>query len=797
MSVFDFYAAKSHPDKLLTDHLKGVAALIKQQVSRIGSPFEGFRELAIACGLTHDLGKATNEFQKYLIASEHDKDRLSGQMTNHAHLSSVLTMVVAQQGLENAGLTDKERMFWTAEAGLVVARHHGNLPNTQDFLSGYTFELRHKRNLYALEARLDIEKIAGWLVRQMKVFNILGKFPDFSNWNTLVEQIDDFLFDFNDFIKEHESSSFYTHVTLLYSLLIGADKLDAALGSTQPPPLKKVKPGIVPSYKADKFKGPASDINELRNQAAKEVRENFAKAMEKDARLFTLTAPTGIGKTLMALDLGLEYVAKHDVPLIYCLPFTSIIDQTFDTVGKVLKHDGLDADAQDLLLKHHYLAPVKYKNTEGLDTDQQEILVEAWNSRIVITTFVQIFDTLFSGRNRAMKKLMQIPGAMVILDEVQGIPRRYWELVRETFKTFASNYGTRFLLMTATQPRILQRGALGVVELLPRYQDYFSALSRVELHVHLNNAISIKELADQIKKNLENGKRRVIAIVNTIQDSILLYKEVSERLKNTNILYLSSNLIPLDRQERIETLKTLKEWVLITTQVVEAGVDISAQVVHRDMAPLDSIVQAAGRCNRNREENNKGVVHVWRVQREDAKQESSKWVYDAVLLGASGDALREVLGDGHEVIPDHDFAQLVEKYFKFVEKRGSEAGANGKNVLDMLKAMNFKKLGEEAQLIPDTVTNRYFVVRKHDPDARSLWEEYQNIRKEPDFRTRHNRFMGIKAKFFQRMISVREQCSHIDGIQLLEQEYQSGQGGYDARTGYVRSKDACGGAAII
>lgn len=794
MAVFSFFDAMSHPDTRLTGHLEGVAQIILQHIDRMRVPFDGFKAIAVICGLTHDLGKATREFQEYLNASPAQKTNLDRSLTNHSHLSSILTMVVTDQVLSKMHFTDDKRRLWDVVAAVVVARHHGNLPNIKDFL--YTYSVELKKPQYNIKARLDLPNIEKWLIDSLnRHLGLYLQSLNFSNYQSEWENnIDDLLWDWDDIIQSPDAKDLYAHVSLLYSLLIGADKMDAAL-KTEPPIPAKLKPEMVSLYKSRHFGNSQEGINRLRNQAAIKVVQRFNDAVSNGKRLFTLTAPTGIGKTLMAMDIGMEYANRCDVPLIYCLPFTSIIDQTFDVATAVLENAGLPANNQALLLKHHYLAPVRYTGyTEDLDPDQQEILVEAWNSRIVITTFVQLFDTLFSGRNRAMKKLMQIPGTMVILDEVQGIPRRFWQLVRGTIRAFAREYGTRFLLMTATQPRILGRDEPDTVELLEDYPTYFQRLSRVDLHVHLQDTVTIAELAEQIQNDVSDGKKRVIAIVNTIKDSIELYHTVKGGLNELSvpIIYLSSNLIPLDRLDRIKELHEKDKWVLITTQVVEAGVDISAQVVHRDLAPMDSIVQAAGRCNRN-DEIGKGQVHVWRVQREDSTKESSRWVYDTILLESSLDVLTKEA----PIFSDHRFPELVEKYFEFIDKRGSEAGQDGRNALDILRRLEFQELGKRANLIPHTITNQYFVIRSNDTHARDLWDIYQDIQKEPDFKSRHQRFMEIKGDFFQRVISVREQGSIIKDIQLLEQETQYGAGGYDPITGYVRSKDAEGGTTIL
>ncbi len=695
----------------------------------------------------------------------------------------MVTMVVVDQVLAGLGVYLDERRFGTMAAMMVVSRHHGDLKDMKAWWD-QVYEARDDPVMDPI-ARLDVDGIQAWLGEM----GFLGL--RIAGWRSVFHDLDDWIWDFDEFLEQYTNPvKIFTAVDLLYSLLIGADKLDAALQGSRPPVPGKLKPGMVDAYKAAMFKGPAQGINALRNRAARQVADNLDQALTSGKRLFTLTAPTGIGKTLMAMDAGFRVAQDTDAPVIYCLPFTSIIDQTFVVATRVLKSAGLDPEKQDLLLRHHYLTPMTYqaRDSEVLDPDKQEILVEAWESRVVITTFVQLFDTLFSGRNRAMKKLLKIPGAMVILDEVQGIPRGFWDLVRAVIKEWSATYGTRFLLMTATQPGILRRKDPEVHELLPDFQEYFNALSRVDLHLHMDSTIQIADLAEQVMRDVNAGHRRVMAIVNTVTDSLELHNEIKGLLGEQKIplYYLSSNIIPIEREARIEDLKAANEWVLITTQVVEAGVDLSARVVHRDFAPVDSIVQAAGRCNRNNEYG-RGQVHVWRVKRETARKESSQMVYDSTLL----DAARHAIAGHGNPIRDTDFAIIVDQYFKDLDKRGAE-----RETLGLLKQMRFEDAGKTARLIENVQANQYFVIMDTDDKAQALWDEYQDILEEPDFRTRRQRFLAIKGEFFKRVIAVREH-QRIDGIQPLYQAAAMGSGSYDPETGYVRQTHGGSGGGFI
>jgi len=696
-----------------------------------------------------------------------------------------VTLAVSHAILTEMGLSEDDMNFWSIASAMAVSRHHGNLANLKAFLNGYIFEFRKDFSPESITMRIPLDGVWKWLEEKFREF----KLPDVKLSNNILttedalNKIDDWLW---DYFKKFQTLEHSLAFLQLYSLLIGADKLDAAFAGKPPKIAKPIPQNVVDDYRRKEFGTPEKEINKLRDEIAQKVQKQIDE--NSDKKLFTLTAPTGSGKTLTALDVAFKLASKDNAPIIYCLPFTSIIDQNFETIQKLLTKNNIKL-TEDILLKHHHLAPVEYKTTdeEEFDTDKQELLVESWRSRLIVTTFVQLFETLFSGRNRALKKLLQIPGAVVLLDEVQAIPRGLWELTREVAKTFANEYKTRFILMTATQPGIFT-GA-DALELLPD-STYFEKLSRTELHLHIDDCITIDKLAKKIAEEYKKSKLSIIAVVNTINDSIDLYKKVKKLLPSSKrLFYLSSNIIPLERKERIKEMKNAKgEWILISTQVIEAGVDISADILHRDFAPLDSIIQAAGRCNREGKKD-KGKVHLWKIKRENAKQCSAYMVYDGVLL----DAAKDVLKDAQSVIQEPEFVKRVINYFSLLKNRGADNSS-----LELLKNFEYDCLAKKAKLFKDDYnTNQYFVIMKSDSDAQSLWDRYLEIQELKDFKERRKKFAEIKADFLARVISVRESvCKKRTKNEIMPiYPEMEGPGSYNEETGYMKGES--GGCGIF
>jgi len=774
---FSFYKCNSHPGRLLTEHLISVARFIDKFWPESKNDL---KSVALLMGLTHDLGKATYEFQEFINADESQRWKFEGHKKNHSLLSSAITLSASYCLLKNQGFEDVESAFLSLLSALCVRKHHSDVNINMD---GYVVhylnnELMEEYVPNILETKIPLDDIVSWLNSTAYSMGIacpvisrdtLFTKKEFNNLLILSE-------DFREKLYSCERSILFLN---MFSILIGADKLDATFSGDFPDltKLPMLPPTLVEVYRHKVFKKAKAGIYLMRQEISSKIKEMATNNPNK--RLYTITAPTGSGKTLAAFDAALKF-AKHSnkSSIIYCLPFTSIIDQNYEQAMEVFKENKI-TPKEDLLLRHHHLTPIAYQRSEetnGEDEwniDKQEMLVETWQSRFIITTFVQFFVTLYSGRNRALKKLFLLPGSVVILDEVQAIPRKLWGLIRETARIYSKDYGTCFILMTATQPGIFVD--LNSFELLPESSSYFRRLSRTFLGINISKEITIENLAEKISIDCrQNPNRSVIAIVNTVDDSINLYNILRDQVPEDSIFYLSSNIIPLDRRKRLRRLKENRNWLLVSTQVIEAGVNISADIVHRDFAPLDSIVQAAGRCNRNNS-GQSGNVYIWKIKEKEKIQPSSSMIYDPELLDATEEVLNNTVScEG--LIKESELILMVSEYFKLVWARGSDS-----DTVKYLKESDFKNLARHSRLIEaKSGENNYFVVCKKDPYAKQLWAEFEMIREIKDPRERRKEFLKIKADFFDRVISVREQSQNEKIECIYEPE------DYHPDTGYVK-----------
>ena len=266
-----------------------------------------------------------------------------------------------------------------------------------------------------------------------------------------------------------------------------------------------------------------------------------------------------------------------------------------------------------------------------------------------------------------MRRLHRLAGSIVILDEVQNIPPKYWELTEEALRFLAKEWDTRFILMTATRPALFH----DVPELTePHKQFFFNYLSRTKLHVEAV-PLSYKEIDRWCLPKVESA-RSFMVVMNTVRSAQEVYKSLREKLNDFELYFLSASLIPVHREKRIkevrEKLNAGCRVGLVATQVVEAGVDLDFDVVVRDLAPFDSVVQSAGRCNRNAKSKEGSVFLVNLINPEHDGRRLATYIYDSVLINTT----EEILKNADE-LREKDYLRMTEDYFYKLRFEGRKA----------------------------------------------------------------------------------------------------------------------------
>ncbi|WP_171816293.1 CRISPR-associated helicase Cas3' [Thermotoga profunda] len=670
---------KSHPDRFLVDHLLGTAQRACEKAKKINwEPFGISNEQALKlvelCALCHDFAKASKDFQDYMA------DPKSGKRTSHAPLSSLISF----SALQNNGFDLKLSCF----GYFVVRNHHENLKN---------FELIEE-NIYQLEKQFQTipESFLNWIKAKTNTH-----IPDIKTIDENIKrQISKLTFNTEFNLKD------YILLHTLTSILVSSDHEDAALKDLKIDIIPSLTIELVEQYKKSIPRD--NQLYELRNQFHEEVDRSLQTIK---SRILSMTAPTGIGKTLANIKVALSKATENST-IVYALPFINIIDQTIETLHRILEKTEYDATT---ILPYHHLADYEYKNKDYEQHSVQRILVENWYAQVIVTTFVSLFESLLT--NRKVPFFYKLLNSVIILDEVQSIPHKYWEPIAQILNEL-TQFGTTIILSTATQPMILNNTE-NIVK-----RNYSEKINRTKVYFHGEvEYAEFLNVVEQIAKETLMHKKTLLVVLNTIRESKELFKYLYEKIPDDNLFYLSSNVIPKQRMERIRKLKQIKGQpvICISTQVIEAGVDISFDKVIRDEGPLDSIIQVSGRCNRAFE-SHLGEVHIYRIfeQKENIKRSFSSYIYDSFLLNITREVTRE-----KQSCEEKEFPHLIREYFEKIKKRGN---TDQDNLLELISPLQFEEIGSRFHLI-DRKYQVAAIFVEYDDYAVSLREKLNQVMK--------------------------------------------------------------------
>ena len=531
---------------ILEEHLKGTAEFAKSFAAEFGCG-----EWAYLAGLWHDIGKYSEDFQKMLLASADAHIETKPGRVDH----STAGAIHSTEKFKTAG-----RIF-----SYIIAGHHAGLPDWLTDTAGRK-SLEHRLQHVELFNNLPVSNIPHHIIEQ--------SFPK------------------QKFITKEGHALW---IRMLYSCLIDADFLDTeaflepekAKTRKGYPSLNELLP-LFESYMADKQA--KVDDTYVNKQRAEILRQCITKSTHKPA-IFTLTVPTGGGKTLSSMAFALKHAVRHNKrSIIYVIPYTSIIEQTADQFRQIFG---------DAIVEHHSNVDV---SDEEHETARSRLACENWDAPVIVTTSVQFFESLFANRSSRCRKLHNIVNSVVVLDEVQLLPPEYLNPILHTIKELHQNYGVTFVLSTATQPAFTPHksvdyrfeGLSDTVEIIENPLLLHKAFKRVDIHTpdDLMTPRTWEGLASELSQHPS-----VLCIVNRRDDCRMLYELMPE-----GTFHLSALMCGAHRSEVIswikQSLKNGHPTRVISTQLVEAGVDLDFPVVYRAIAGLDSIAQAAGRCNR-------------------------------------------------------------------------------------------------------------------------------------------------------------------------------------------------------
>ncbi len=718
---------QSHPDKLLSKHIHGVMSGVKERTNL---------SIASIAALFHDLGKLNPNFQKKL------KGNRPAGYSSHAYLSALAWLCFCKENPKYLQSIVGSKQESILSIAAIVAHHHGNLPDLGEGIFKER-EVAHLKSFLSKRSELFISEYLSEIEtdKQHTPFSVYQSDLIIDNVlkARLLEQ------------RIQDPLDFYLETQFAFASLIAADKADASsyAVSQRVSEFCALFEARLRSY-INQFKDD-TELNKVRSAVRKESVATLRSQLPLGNRIFALTAPTGSGKTMMLLSLANEIVKeKGTFRIIYSLPFLSITEQVESICLKIFGDDirRIDSKAENGKFQ---------ENQKQLDYDPEAIkqiidnqfAEDTFDFPFIITTFVRFFETLVSNKNATLLKLPNFGRSIFLIDEIQSLPPRLYGFFVALLDAFCRKFDSYAIISTATMPDFrLPEGDASTIQLFKSYQAPIELLSyqyfdlqqfnRYQLR-RLPGKMTIEQLADQIQKET----KATLVILNTIDDTKALFKILSDattqndskmvrKLKShgyscNNLLLLNTHCTPNDRLMKLEiarrALRRNLRFVVISTQLIEAGVDIDFPVVYRDWAPLPSIVQSAGRCNRNGSRPLKGQFVLIELEREG----KSRWqlIYrgkDTQFVGRS----IETLGDTDKEEIDlfeaqRHFFESLHNDLLFGYHQGKLFQPNGEiyfverikqaafNEIGKFRLIDDKEFGEELRYyVPEDASDDYF-----------------------------------------------------------------------------------------
>lgn len=758
----------------LAEHLKMVGDLSYHYASNLYLDNVA-KEIARYIGYTHDIGKYTSYFQDKI------RDVRDTLYSRHSLISSMLASTVYSEYYGDLG----GEPYISHYIAIPIAYHHSGLGSIGDLKNRYITEnnmgiidrqLNDQRK-YRVEIRDDLSK---YDLAELgdAIYRFLGKYENDEikkKFRRIIASIYVGRLDGNTRIK-------LFHMTrLLFSLLIDSDKkissdvdLEAVNGRITSDHVLKYIEGLANNGKS---------INRLRYRLYNLVLTRLSREIELIAEndIIVLNAPTGAGKTLLGILTATklrEYLESRDgvrYRVIYALPYINIIEQTYEVLGDIL--GSIDYRT---LLKYHHLS-LDGTNNEDIPLENRLLIIDSWDSDFIVTTFNQILEAYLSNVNRRLKKLHNIANSIIIMDEIQTLPAEYWLLFRELVLQTSKYLNIKYIFMTATLPTIFDGVDAKIYDLISRSDVRDTVGWNIKRWIlHLDKVFEDPtDLANYIIDRFDDIDSLLI-VTNTIKRSKEVYRIIKEiftenryrinelvdkdstpREDYINMTYLSTNVVPRDRLYRVykvdESLKSGYKTVVVSTQVVEAGVDLDFHVVVRDIAPFDSVIQVAGRCNRNFFRRDCGAIYLTRYGEENGLD--SRRIYGKLSIDITEEILnnmKELLNS--EAIYESNVIEYMDRYYRdIINRRNIFRMDSSLKILNEIREVDFD--GDSIRvfsLYPEPLTAS--VVIELDDNVRSILDSIEDyISMFRDARDRDLRdIMRIRANIRALMIKLNE-----------------------------------------
>lgn len=740
----DIKLLKSHPEKLLLKHIEGVRRNVRKLTN---SP------RAELVAIFHDFGKMNPYFQNKIIGKE------ARGYSKHSYLSAYILFCacVKYRNEITSFLNYKELISPNVVLGLIaiVAKHHGNLPNFSNSEDGYLLQRLEIDELFHFFNKNDCSIIEDLLANYLPISSIL---PTMQQENVRKNFKEKLYFDCRKTPNGH-FLDFFLDIQDTFACLLYADKADAAnyddiidVNKKRVEEFAEIFKSRLDSYLRNLNQ--TTELNILRIQIRLCSNENIRIGLSNNRKVFELTAPTGSGKTLMLLSLASKIIKyKGGKRIIYSIPFLSITEQVESEILKIFAGyedfiQRIDSKSENRRLDEKNAS----LEDEPSDKNYKEFgllsfLEDTFAYPLVITTFVRFFETLLSNKNSELLKLPNFSNCIFLIDEIQALPPRLYGFFVAYLTKFCEKFDSYAIISTATQPNFELPSKGGeVAKIKELFDDYIKPypllpfsyfnnelFNRYKIHLNMGTKWDVDELAHSVLSKNSS----VLVILNTIADTKDLFESLKTELSLDEIILLNTHFTPHDRKLKIDIAKRRlaenKRIILVSTQLIEAGVDVDFPIVFRDMATISSVIQSAGRCNRNGKMQKKGDVYLFRLfNRGNMRHRLIYGNKDSQLLKYTENVLSEQRKESYE---ESELWKVQQSFFKKIQSElywGSDMQSGKKyDFIDDIKKCMYEKIGS-FKLIDDNCygeERKYYVCKdENDMAFEELLSKHENLK---------------------------------------------------------------------
>lgn len=625
------------------EHCRGVAEIAAELLRDIG-----LEKTAYLAGIIHDLGKFSENFKNY-IEKAADGEKVQRGSVNHT-FAGVRFLLEKHSDKQLSGFSD----IVLEIIAYAVGAHHGLFDCVDDNNNNGFTKRMQKEGIDYLNAaqeflkiccsKQDIEDLLKQSEKEcLPVFNEIEKLADNADAKIQNTQI-----------------TFYIGflARLILSAIIEADRSDTSqfMNGYSEKTVKNISEIWINCIKNVEQKLSTMPLDKPINKTRAQISALCAEAGNLESGIYRLNLPTGAGKTLTSLRYALHHALKHNKKrIIFTMPLLSIIEQNAGII-----HDYIGNE--ELILEHHSNIVETDENDE---LDKRELLIESWDVPIIITTMVQLLNTLFAGKTANIRRMQTLCNSIIVIDEVQTVPDKMLSLFNLALNFLAKICNATIILCSATQPcfeKTMYPLDKSVKDLITLTKEQETVFKRVRLEY--KGEMDCEELADFAAGILEENNS-LLLVCNTKNEAAVMFNLLCSKLKDVKAFHISAGMCTAHRKETIkemqEALENKQQKVLcVSTQVIEAGVDVSFARVIRLLAGMDNIVQATGRENRNREFDGLAPGYIVRLKGEFLKGLSE--IEDA--KNAAADLLVKYKNNPQIYDDDLMSAKAVNEYYK-------------------------------------------------------------------------------------------------------------------------------------